>query len=107
MIPLPETLGRDLLAQVTGRTPRVMVRLKRYLDQISASRDVVVGDVYSWVLRYSEEQFAELCKFADNKLVTARDQESFKRFLRWFLEPSSTDRPVPEGSFLQVLIDSS
>ena len=96
MIPLPEKLGRDFLAQVTGCTPRIMLRLKRYLDQI-VSRAITVEDVYIWVLDYSEEVFDELCKFADNKLATARDKESFKSFLKWYMEPSSVENRVPQG----------
>ena len=56
-----------------------------------------VEDVHKWVLQYSQEVFAELCKFADHKLLTDRDKESFKQFLRWYMEPSSDETPVPEG----------
>jgi len=98
VISLPEKLGRAFLAQVTGCTPRIMLRLKRYLDQI-VSRTVTVKDVYIWVLDYSEETFAEIRKFADQKLPTAFDKESFKSFLRWYMEPSSVENRVPQGPF--------
>ncbi len=82
-----------------------MVRLKRYLDQISASRAVTVDDVYTWVLRYSEELFAELRKFVSTKLTLPEEKADFKRFLQWYMDPSSDDRPVPEGSTLFVDCD--
>ena len=96
MIPLPEKLGRDFLAQVTGCTPRIMLRLKRYLDQI-VSRNVTVEDVYIWVLDYSEEVFAELRKFVITKLPLPEDKSDFKTFLQWYMEPSSVEKRVPQG----------
>ena len=98
MIRLPEILGRDLLAQMTGGTPRIMLRLQRYLDRIT-SRTVTIDDVYSWVIDYSNEVYNELCKFVNLKLAIGHDKDSFKRFLKWYMEPSSEENRVPPGPF--------
>ena len=98
MIRLPEILGRDLLAQITGGTPRIMLRLSRYLDRIT-SRPVTIQDAYIWVIEYSNEVYNELCNFVDHKLAIGRDKDSFKRFLKWYMEPSSEENRVPPGPF--------
>jgi len=107
VIQLPPDLGKDFLAQVTGGTPRVMLHLKRYLDTIS-SRAATVADVNMWVLSYSEELFAELRRFVNRKLLLPYEKAAFAHFLRWFMDPSSDDRLVPEGSadFLMAIVVS-
>jgi len=91
-IPLPAAVGKDLLAEITGGTPREMRRLHEYLQNRIADS----AAVFEWVDARSTELLDELDGFVSTKLANPGDYSRFQLFLQWFISPAPHDAvPLP------------